>query len=133
MHSLTRISELLSYTASFQDVLWNFAHLEDSKRITLSENPHFYLKLPTLIDEYGGEFKAFPAKMLQLKHNATIYVLIDQPRLVFLETENVSRVFGNVFRLKDVMIFKGLSNISFYTYVILTTLQTFTGYSRENQ
>ncbi len=127
------MSELLGYTASFQEVLWNFAHLENSKRITLSENPHFYLKLPTLTDEYGGEFKASPAEMLPLERNATIYVLIDQPRLVSLETEHVTRVFGNVFRLKDVMIFKGLSNVPFYPYVILTTLQTFTGYSRENQ
>ncbi len=127
------MSELLSHTASFQEVLWNFAHLENSKRITLSDNPHFYLKLPTLIDEYGGEFKAFPAEMLPLESNATIYVLIDQRRPVLLETEHVSRVFGNVFRLKDVMIFKGLSNIPIYPYVTLTTLQIFTGYSRENQ
>ena len=127
------MSELLSHAASFQEVLWNFAHLENTKRITLSDNPHFYLKLPTLIDEYGGGFKAFPAEMLPLKHNTTIYVLIDQPKLVLLETEHVSRVFGNVFRVKDIMIFKGLSNISFYFYVTLTTLQTFTGYSRENQ
>ena len=127
------MSELLSYPASFQEVLWNFAHLEKSKRITLSENPHFYLKLPTLIDEYGGGFKAFPAENLPLKRNATIYVLIDQPKLLFLETEHVSRVFGNVFRLKGVMIFKGLSNIPFHPYVTLTTLQTFTGYLRENQ
>ena len=128
------MSEQLSYTASFQEVLWNFAHLENTKRLTLSDNPHFYLKLPTLIDEYGGEFRAFPAQMLPLGPNATIYVLIDQPRLVSLETEHVSRVFGNVFRLKDVMIFKGLSNISFYLYVTLTTLhwQTFTGCLREN-
>ena len=127
------MSELLSHTASFQEVLWNFAHLVNSKRITLSDNPHFYLELPTSIDEYGGEFKAFPAEMLPLKRNATIYVLIDQPKLVFLETKHVSRVFGNVFRVKDVLIFKGLSNIPFYPYVTLTTLQTFTGSSRENR
>ena len=119
--------------ASFEEVLWNFAHLENSKRITLSENPHFYLKLPTLIDEYGGEFKALPAEVLPLEPDATVYVLIDQPRRIFLESEQVSRVFGNVFKVKDVMIFKGLSNIPFHPYVTLTTLQTFTGYSRENQ
>jgi hypothetical protein len=126
------MSELLGCTASFQEVLWNFSHLENSKRIVPSENPHFYLKLPTLIDEYGDNFKVFPAEVLPLEHNATIYVLVDQPRRVFLETEQVSRVFGNVFMLKDVMIFKGLSNIPFYLYVALTTLQTFMGYSREN-
>jgi hypothetical protein len=107
------MSEQLTWMASIREVLWNFAHLEDSNRITLSDNPHFYLKLPTSIEEYGGKFRAFPTEPLPLGPNATFYVLIDQPRRVFLETDNVSRVFGNVFGLKNVMIFKGLSNIPF--------------------
>lgn len=79
------MSEMFGYTATFQEAVWNFAYLENGKRITLSENPHFYLKLPTLNEEYGGEFKAFPVEVsrLQLEPDATIYVLIDQPRRVF--------------------------------------------------
>jgi hypothetical protein len=127
------MSELLGHAAPLQEALWNFAHLESSKRITLSNNPHFYLGLPTLIDEYGGKFEAFPVEMLPLEPNATIYVLIDQPRRVFLETEQVSWVFGNVFRVKDVMIFRGLSIILLCLYATLTTPQIFTGYSRENR
>ncbi len=58
--SLIRMPELLSRTAGIQEVLWNFAHLEDHKRITLWENPHFYLGLPTSVDEYGSKFEKFP-------------------------------------------------------------------------
>jgi hypothetical protein len=45
--------------------------------------------------------------------NSTVYVLIDRPSRVFLETEQETRIFGNVYMLKDVMIFKGSSDIPF--------------------
>jgi hypothetical protein len=101
---------MLSPTASTEEVLWNFAHFEDNRRISVQDNPRFYLDLPTSSDAYTCQFKARPLENLDLRPNATIYVLIDQPRRVFLKTRQETRIFGNVFMLKDVMIFKGLSN-----------------------
>ena len=109
-----RKPEMLSQTAVFRQVLWNFSRLEGSRRITLQQNPHFYVNLPTSVDAYRGDFKALPVENLQLKPNATFYVLVDKPSRIFLEAEQDSRIFSNVFVLKDVMIFKGLPDLSFF-------------------
>ena len=103
--------ETLSHTAGFEEVLWNFAHFEDERRVTLQDNPHFYSELPTSLDAYTPQFKALPVDRFELKPNATIYVVADQRRRVFLETRYETRIFGNVFTLKDTMIFKGSSNV----------------------
>lgn len=102
--------EVLSQTAGFEEVLWNFAHFEDERRISLQDNPHFYAEFPTSLDAYTPQFKALPVEKFELKPNTTIYVLIDQRRRVFLETRNETRIFSNVFTLKDALIFKGSSN-----------------------
>ena len=114
---LIRNPEVLSHTAGFEEVLWNFAHFEDNRRITLQDNPHFYSELPTSSDAYTDQFKALPVENVEMTPNATIYVLVDQPRRVFLETRRETRIFGNVFTLKDVMIFKGLSDVTSFLYV----------------
>jgi hypothetical protein len=111
---------MLSPTAGIEEVLWHFAHFEDNRRITLQDNPHFYSELPTSPDDYTGQFKAHPVEYFVLRPNDTIYVLVDQPRRVFLDTRRETRIFGNVFTLKDVMIFKGLSKSRFFLYVVFT-------------
>jgi hypothetical protein len=98
---------MLSHTAGVEEVLWNFAHFDDNRRVTLQDNPHFYSELPTSPGAYTRHFKALPVENFDLKPNATIYVLVDRPRRVFLETSEQTRIFGNVFTLKHVMIFKG--------------------------
>ena len=113
---------MLRYGADFEDVLWNFAHLEDNRRISLHDNPHFYADLPACLNEYTAQFRAHPAaENFRLEPNATIYVLVDQPRRIFLKTSQGTRIFSNVFMLNDVMIFKGLSNVPFFVF-ILTSL-----------
>ena len=101
----------MSQTAGFEEVLWNFAHFEDERRVTLQHNPHFYSELPTSLDAYTSQFKASPVDKFQLKPNVTIYVLVDQRRRVYLETRRETRIFGSVFTLKDAMIFKGSLNV----------------------
>ncbi len=78
--------EILSHTAGFEEVLWNFAHFGGERRITLQDNLHFYSEPPTSWDAYTPQFKALPVDKFELKPNATIYVLVDQRRRVFLET-----------------------------------------------
>jgi hypothetical protein len=111
---------MLSPTAGIEEVLWHFAHFEDNRRITLQDNPHFYSELPTSPDDYTGQFKAHPIEYFVLRPDDTIYALVDQPRRVFLDTRRETRIFGNVFTLKDVIIFKGLSKSLFFLYVVFT-------------
>jgi hypothetical protein len=111
---------MLSPTAGIEEVLWHFAHFEDNRRVTLHDNPRFYSELPTLSDAYTSQFKVHPIENLMLRPNTTLYVLVDQPRRVFLETRRETRIFSNVFMLKDVMIFKGLSNFHFLVYIVFT-------------
>lgn len=99
---------MLSHTAGLDEVLWNFTQFEDERRITLHDNPHFYSDLPTSFDAYTAQFKALPIGNFAPEPNATIYVLVDQRRRVFLETRHETRICGNVFVLNDVMIFKGM-------------------------
>jgi hypothetical protein len=105
---LIRVLVKLSLTAGIEEVLWNFSPFEDDRRIALQDNPRFYLDLPTSLDAYTDKFKRHPLENLELRPNATVYVLTDQPRRLFLEARQETRIFGNVFMLKDVMIFKGL-------------------------
>jgi len=102
------VRQVLRRAAELDEVLWNFSRFNDNRRITLQDNPHFYLELPTSVDAYTGEFRTLPVQDMQLISNSTIYVLVDRPSRVFLETEQETRIFGNVYMLKDVMIFKDI-------------------------
>lgn len=102
---------MLSHTAGLDEVLWNFTQFEDERRITLHDNPHFYSDLPTSFDAYTPQFKALPIGNFAPEPNTTIYVLVDQRRRVFLETRHETRIFGNVFVLNDVMIFKDIHGV----------------------
>ena len=119
---LIRQSEMLSRTTTLRQVLWNFSRFEDNRRIDLQQNPHFYVNLPTSVDAYRGDFKALPVETLQLKPNATFYIVTDGPGRIFLEAEQESRIFSNVFLLKDAIIFKSLFNIPFLSTWPLTCL-----------
>ncbi|KAI0286453.1 hypothetical protein BC826DRAFT_82072 [Russula brevipes] len=102
------VRQVLRRGAELDEVLWNFSRFNDNRRITLQDNPHFYLELPTSADAYTGEFRTLPVQDMQLISNSTVYVLVDRPIHVFLETEQETRIFGNVYMLKDVMIFKDI-------------------------
>jgi len=101
------ISEVLSRSSSRSEILWNFSRLKNGRRLTLKDNPHFYEKLPTSAEKYGGQFRAKP---IETFHHEKISVLTDNPLLtgrVFLETDKRKWAFGNVWVPKDAIIFKG--------------------------
>ena len=101
------VLERLSDCPSVQEILWNFSHYKDEqKRLTLSENPHFYAELPTSPEEYGDSLKIDPTE--DFRHADKFYVLIDKPELVHIVTDRVSQCFGNFWCLKNAFIFKGL-------------------------
>jgi len=100
------VTEVLSPKSNLQEILWNFSRFKDERRLTLKQNPHFYKysDLPTLREAYVGDFQTQPTDTFQ---DAKICVLTDSPGRVFLETDQKSRAFGNVWAPNSAMIFKG--------------------------
>ena len=85
-----------------QDILWNFSHYKDEKRLTLAQNPQFYED--TFPTTYGPAFNTRPTENCR----DTIYVLTNNERRVFLELGKNKRTFDNVWRTNNILIFKGL-------------------------
>ena len=61
-----------------------------------------------------------------LKHNDTVHVLFDRPGRVFLEIKHNLRIFGNVWLLNGVLIFRGSPHV-FRSLCLLSDV--FTDYS----
>jgi hypothetical protein len=106
---LTQTAEMLPCNPRASEIIWNFTRYEDERRVTLRQNPHLYVGLPTSADAYGAGFSMNPTKDFNVKPNDTIYVLVDRSGLgcVHLEAEERDRAFGNVWMPKEAMIFKG--------------------------
>ena len=113
-NKLNRASEELCGSPSLPEILWNFSRYRDRARITLEQNPHFYLRCPADESAYTPMFRRHPLQdpSGSLEHNDTVYVLFDGPCCVFLDTENKSRIFGNVWLLNGSLIFRGMFHSS---------------------
>jgi hypothetical protein len=111
---LNRASEELSGSPSLPEILWNFSRYKGRARITLEQNPHFYLRCPADESAYTPMFRRHPLHDPNgsLEHNDTVYVLFDRPCRVFLDTEYKSRIFGNIWLLNGTLIFRGLLYVS---------------------
>ena len=103
------ILETLSARPSFSEILWSFSRLEGRARITLEQNPHFYSSLPEDESAFTPIFTFQPLGDLSvLKPRDTVYVLVDKPGCVFVQSKGEMRRFGNVWALNGTLIFKGL-------------------------
>ncbi|KAI9442753.1 hypothetical protein H4582DRAFT_1309113 [Lactarius indigo] len=102
------LSQELSADPSFPEILWNFSRYKGRARITLEQNPHFYLRCPADESAFTPKFRRLPLQDLSgvLENNATVYVLFDRPGRVFLTTERELRIFGNVWALNGSLIFR---------------------------
>ncbi|KAH8988310.1 hypothetical protein EDB86DRAFT_3081698 [Lactarius hatsudake] len=102
------VSQELSSDPSFPEILWNFSRYNDRARITLEQNPHFYLHCPADESAYSPTFQRRPLQDPSgaLDHNGIVYVLFDRPGRVFLTTEHKLRIFGNVWSLNGSLIFR---------------------------
>ncbi|KAH9018838.1 hypothetical protein EDB84DRAFT_636918 [Lactarius hengduanensis] len=107
------VRQMLSTKPPLSEILWNFSRYKDRARITLEQNPHFYSSLPVDESAYTPIFKRHPLGdlSLALKPHDTVYVLVDRPGHMFLETEGGSRRFGNVWMLNGTLIFKDSSGV----------------------
>ena len=93
------------------EILWNFSRYEDCARITLEQNPHLYLRLPADENPNLPKFQQsypFQDPSGLLKHNDTVYVHFHRPRN---ETERKATIFGNVWPLNGLRIFRSLRRV----------------------
>ena len=106
-------AEELSARLCLAEILWNFSRYEDRARITLEQNPHFYLRCPADENVYSPTFQRYPLQDLRgaLEDDDTVYVLFDRPGSVFLTNEHNSVIFGNIWSLNDSLIFRGLCGV----------------------
>ena len=113
-NNLINTSEEFSASPSLPEILWNFSRYESRARITLGQNPHFYLHFPADESAYTPMFQCHPLQdtSTALEHNCTVYVLVDGPSRVFLEIECNLRTFGNVWALNGTLIFRGSCHVS---------------------
>lgn len=102
------VSQELSASPSISEILWNFGRYKDRGRITLEQNPHFYLGFPANKSAYTPKLQHRSLLDLSgaLKHNDTVHVLFDWPGRVFLEIKHNLRIFGNVWSLNGILIFR---------------------------
>ncbi|KAF8268652.1 hypothetical protein EI94DRAFT_1700067 [Lactarius quietus] len=107
------VSQELTGSPSLPEILWNFSRYRDRARITLEQNPHFYLRCPADEGAYTPMFRRHPLRdpSGSLEHNDTVYVLFDRPCRVFVDTEHESRIFGNIWLLNGSLVFRDNSGV----------------------
>ena len=103
------VSEELNAGPSLSEILWNFSRYKGCARINHEQNPHFYLPFPADESTYTPQLQLYPLQDIsgKLKHNDTVYVLVDRPGRVYLEIEHKPRIFGNVWLLNGCLLFRG--------------------------
>jgi hypothetical protein len=113
-NDLIRVSEEFSVSPSVPEILWNFSRYNDRARITLEQNPHFYLQFPATEGAYTPTFQCHPLQgpSVALEHNGTVFVRFDGPSRVFLDIGPNLRIFGNVWSLNGILIFRGSRTFS---------------------
>jgi hypothetical protein len=102
-----------SPSPTLPEILWNFSRYNGRARITLEQNPHFYLHFPADESAYMPMFRCHPLQdpSVELEHNGTVYVLFDEPSRVFLGIGGGLRIFCNVWSPNGVQIFRGSCHI----------------------
>ena len=104
---LNSVPVALSNIPSVQEILWSFSRFKDEKRrLTLRDNPHFYVNLPTTPEAYEDKVKIDPTE--DFRHSNQFYVLTDRPEPVHIMTDQNWQLFGNFWCPKNAIVFKGL-------------------------
>jgi hypothetical protein len=100
--------ENIDNSATPREVLWNFSRYKDDRRITLKQNPHFYLRLPRKASDFHREFRQDPLTDFGagLEDNAKVYVLLDKSCRLYLDLA-IPRIFGNMWHPHKAIILKG--------------------------
>ena len=121
---------MLSNSPSVQEILWIFSRLKNEKeRLTLRDNPHFYVNLPTTPEAYEDNILIDPTE--DFRHSNEFYVLCDKPELVHIMTDRDWQTFGDFWCPKNAIVFKGLyGHFVLVLSLFLMAFQTSVGGSR---
>ncbi|KAH9974891.1 hypothetical protein BGW80DRAFT_121903 [Lactifluus volemus] len=112
--------EELDDPTTIPQILWIFHNKKGDKRITLKDNPHFYLKLPSkgLESEFdswkdGKGFHRDPLTHIgpDLEQNGTVYVILDRSSSRLYLDVAESRVFGNLWHPRKKIILKDICGV----------------------
>ena len=116
--------EVLRNDTKLQEVLWNFIRFDPNRRLTLSQNPHFYNHLPTPSSAKWGELDTRATEENWHTHDTQpICVLTNNPGRVFLELGPNPRAYDNVWDMNDTFIFKGAC----FSFIFCPPFNTFSG------
>jgi len=90
--------------------------------VNLQDNPHFYDSLPESEEQCGVDFlKRSPVKVLDPKAK-TVFILLDFGERILWDFGDNVRVFGNVWKLGDCVILKGMYTLCSVLYLHLLAL-----------
>lgn len=99
--------EVLNNNSKLEEILWNFSRFDPGRRLTLSQNPHFYNYLPTSSNANWKEFNATATQENWHTYpTEPIRVLTNIPGRMFLELSGDRRAFDNAWNANGTLIFK---------------------------
>ncbi|KAH9174001.1 hypothetical protein EDB89DRAFT_1956215 [Lactarius sanguifluus] len=92
------------------ELLWTFSRLPEDQRVTLKQNPHFYLSrdLSDRPDNYDDEFVLKPLKDLKPEKDLVVLILSDRNGQIYFDYEKFSKTYGNIWKPHDAIILKDL-------------------------
>lgn len=91
------------------ELLWTFSRLPEDQRISLKQNPQFYLSrdLSDQVSAYDDQFKLEPLKDLRPEKDSVVLVLLDRAGQIFVDYQKFSKTYGNIWRPYNTIILKG--------------------------
>jgi hypothetical protein len=123
------VAEALNNDSKLQEVLWNFNRYPPDRRLTLSQSPHFYNRLPTSPNANLPEFetKATDENWHSYHTQPIFYVLTNAPGRVFLDVGQTPRAFDNVWNMSETLIFKSLPFAFFFPFLPINIVSGVSG------
>ena len=86
-----------------EEVIWNFSHYQEERRLTLAQNPYFYEDVPrTQLSARNCESDPI------VPYRDRVYVLTGNSKHVFLHCGQERRAFDNVLNMDGALVLKGL-------------------------
>ena len=92
------------------ELLWTFSRLPEDQRVTLKQNPHFYLSkdLPDRPLVYNDHFVLKPLKDLKPEKDLKVLILLDRTGRIYFDCEKFSKTYVNIWRPHNTIILKGI-------------------------
>ncbi|KAI9432695.1 hypothetical protein H4582DRAFT_1992239 [Lactarius indigo] len=91
------------------ELLWVFARLPGDQRVTLKQNPYFYLSrdLSDRPNNFDDTFVLKPLKDLKPEKDLVVLILSDRNGQIYFDHGKFSRTYGNIWKPHNTIILKG--------------------------